>query len=235
MFPHFHGVVSSVDVFVPITSTYLGEAASASDLTEYPFNTKSIGAASANKRIVMAIQRDGGSARTVASVTVHIPDYATDPTGTALAKAHAVAGIGANAVSEEIWWGAIPGGPTADFRVTFSGGAVRCGIKWGSLDGPAAMSVADTGGAATGGASSLNDTINVAKGGAVWAGSGNNNNATTTWTNLTKHGTDLVTEGTSKASGADDEFAAAATGLSITATFSASSEGTFAMASFGPA
>lgn len=204
--------------------SYLGEAGDGTDLTAYTFASKTLGDAAADRKIIVGVVRDGGSARTVSTLTVG---------GVSASLLIAQAG-GVNTVSAEMWWATVPTGTTGDIVVTFSGGASRCGINWWRLVGAGAAAY-DTGSNTTAGATSLADTLNIPAGGGALAISDNKDNATTTWTNLTKRGTDLVIEGTSKMSGADASFAAAQTALAITANYSGSAEATIAMASFGPA
>ncbi len=107
----------------PVVATFVDVDSSSTDLTVYDFIGVSLG--DAEKLVVAIVGRSGGTP-TISSVTVHTPDLATDPTGTALSSIAFIQAFGNVAAIFAV--NRPSGQATGDIRVTFSTGLVRCGI-----------------------------------------------------------------------------------------------------------
>lgn len=86
----------------------------------------SLGTAASGRRMLFAVDTEGtGAARTVSTMTLHVPDVATDPTGTACTQ---VVGVSVTANSAEIWQCTKADGTTGELVVTWSGTCLRSGL-----------------------------------------------------------------------------------------------------------
>ncbi len=187
----------------PATVSFASSAVSAANQTTYTFSGLALGAAAANRKIVVAAT---ANTETVSTITV--------------------AGISAtlqvaeepNFVSE-IWLAAVPTGTTGDVVVTWTGAVFRCGVGvWATYDMSSTLndSAVSTSGNPT------TASINCPAGGVVIAGVYVNTVADTgpptfTWTNLTE-GYDEGIEDSKAHTGAATAFATEQTGLTVTAT-----------------
>jgi hypothetical protein len=130
-----------------VTVSFVDSEVNANDLTTYTFSGVVLGAAAADRRIVVGVGHRGTLARTIVSVTI----------GGIAADAIVQVVSGASDLNRvALFWAAVPTGTTGDVVVTLSGSAVRLGICAWALMG--AASVVDTGSAIVDPAT---DTINV--------------------------------------------------------------------------
>jgi lysophospholipase L1-like esterase len=92
----------------------------ATDLTTYTFTGRALGAANANRWIVIGMAFRAGTAITVTSVTCG---------GVTLTKDAEARNTTAGVSGASLYSGPVPNGTTGDVVVTFSGAASRCGIS----------------------------------------------------------------------------------------------------------
>jgi hypothetical protein len=210
--------------------TFQTHAEDTSNATTYTFAGKAIGTAAADRRVHVAVAGTQGT-RTVSSVKVHVPDVATDPTGTTLTQ-NVSRQDGVTTVA--LYVGVIASGTTADIVVTWSAGQDRCGIGIWSSTGLTSNSAVDTkAGLATDGAG-LNLTPTTVAGGFLIgvvcdhsSGSG-----LSTWTTATER-YDVVLEGATPVhSGADYATPGSSVTININTATNGNGNASAAMASF---
>lgn len=199
-------------------------AASSGGTDTFSFTSKSFGAASSDRQIVVFIAGSGiTSGRTISSVTIG----GVSATQIVAATNNQHAGI---------WSASVPTGTTGTVTVVWSGADMTiCGCVIYAMTG-ASTTAHDTGSDITPSGSDMSDTINVAANGAVIAGVHMNQSPTLTasWTGVTED-VDQAVSGNNTISAAHDEFASTETGRTITATLSASpSIAILCVASWGP-
>lgn len=147
-----------------ITKEFLQSVVDTADLTTYTFSAQPIGTASATRRVVVSVERRLNraiSSASIGGVTASIDADASDPS---------------NRMS--IISAVVPTGTTADVVITFSSGAINCGIgMWRLSDG------APTGQIATSASTQpANLDVTTAVGDIVIAAGGVNSSGTTfTW------------------------------------------------------
>lgn len=200
----------------PATVTYTDSSASNTDLTTYTFSSLSIGEASTSRHVIVAVLASNAAA-TVSTLTV-------GGVSASLAKrATATNGIA------EIWIVAVPTGATGNVVVTFNAGNNRASVGvWAAYNLLSATATDSDESNADPGVIS----IDVQAGGILVAGVYSvSGTVSYTWTNITER-FDIVVETTRRASGASLDFAAAQTGLSITADASAATSQTMVAAAF---
>lgn len=192
--------------------TYVTSASATNDASAYTFSGTSIGTASADRVVVVVIGSRANAARSLSSVTVG------GNAATAIATANATGG---GAEIAAIYAIAVAAGTTADIGVTFSSTMLRCGIGVYTLTGTGSVTTAyGTATVTSNGTNPTDSTIDCPAGGSILAVNFSNSGATstTTWTGLTERfdiQPETVSNGVSSAS---DDFAAAQTNLTITAT-----------------
>ncbi|MDP6584476.1 MAG: hypothetical protein QF535_07450, partial [Anaerolineales bacterium] len=191
----------------------------------YTFSGQSFGAAAANRQIVVVVQGAHNAGRTVSSMTIG---------GISAAQINR-AGSSTN-YPVEIWSAAVPTGASGSIVVVWSGSSNRASI------GVWAMYGAETNAYAVADANNnpLSNTIDVPANGviigtAVDGFTGAGRASAWAWTNLDED-FELDSETTHLHTGASKTFAAAQTGLTITATPTGGpDEPVMALASWGPA
>lgn len=181
---------------------YVAGATSAADLTTYTFAAQPLGAAAADRYIVVGVQRR--PAATVSAVTV----------GGVSATQVVTATNSDNAVS--LWIAAVPTGTTGDVVVTLSTGVLRCAIQVYRLTGIASPVPYHTvTGSGTGTASGA---LNIPAGGvAIGCAVQGTTTTAATWAGLTEDYDAQVEVIT--ASSASGTFASPQTGLTVSCTF----------------
>lgn len=203
----------------PATVTYTDSSASNTDLTTYTFSSLSIGEASTSRHVIVAVLASN-SAATVSTVST----LTVGGVSASLAKrATATNGIA------EIWIAAVPTGATGNVVVTFNAGNNRASVGvWAAYNLLSATATDSDESNADPGVIS----IDVQAGGILVAGVYSSTGTVSyTWTNITER-FDIVVETSRRASGASLDFAAAQTGLSITADASAATSQTMVAAAF---
>ena len=209
------------------TVTFAGSSVSGSNLTTYAFSAHAIGAAAANRKVVVAAATAGGSgADGVSTVTV-------GGISATLVKAT----LTTDHTQVEIWQADVPTGTTADIVVTWNAGKGRCGIGVWAVYGAAGaasdtVSVTGTGALST---TALAIPANgVAIGGVVLSGTGLR---TTTWAGLTENFDEEIEAATNLLqTGASLAVVAAQSAPTISATFSgAINWAAMSLASWAPA
>lgn len=165
-----------------ISIGYVTEAGSPSNLTTYTFSGTSIGAASADRVVIVAVAGMTGSARTISSVTiggntatVAVTQASTSGTGTRIG----------------LYYLAVPAGTTADIVVTFSGAMASCRIAVFAMTGHTSGTPAATG-ADGSGSTTFNPNCNVVTGDVLICASLADGSGVA-WTNATEQ-SDGVTE-----------------------------------------
>jgi hypothetical protein len=183
-------------------NAFLGSTFNVDSLTTYSFLGLSIGAASATRRIAVAVARR--SANGILSATI----------GGVSATEDGVTTAGGNGVS--VISAVVPTGTTADIVVNFSGAPQRCGIGWWSLD-----DIDPTGQSASSVGTTPSPTVSTQSGDFVICGAlTNSSGATYSWTNATER-YDQNIESDINQSGAD----AVAIGTTLNVTASTSTGG----------
>ena len=212
---------------------------SSSNLTNYSgqFDSKGIGTASGRTALVLGIMGSDGTS-TISTVKVNTAGGGTEQVAaTYITRRQAPSGSGLN----EIWIIANsslpnPSATTLDIDIVFASGQVRAALDIIPLY-DSATSATDTGGASSDSASSLNDGIDCPAGGVIvgFAHNGAGTSPTFTWTNIDElSGYDEAVE-TISFTGAAKAFAAAQTGLTVTAAATSSGPMTLTLASFARA
>lgn len=209
-----------------ITVSFEASAVQYANQSSYTFSGVAIGTAAADRTVVVAVMHGGGN--TTPSVTI-------GGTGAAIAANGSGSGT-SEGVS--IYYLDVAAGATANIVVNFSSTEYGCAIGvWAMYGADSAPHDSDT--------SLIGDpasaSIDVPAGGAAFAAVCNRrigNNNTYSWTGLSED-FDLQSLSDSSddgASGASEVFSAAQTGLTVTATPSATSrDPIMAVASWGPA
>lgn len=213
-FPAFNPVA-------PATVTYIGNTLDTVDRTTYTFAAHSLSTASADRKIVVAVYGQ--------RVSVAVSTLTVNGVSASLVKAQPVSSADRTV---ELWQAAVPTDATGDIVVTFSGGnSAHCSIGVWAVYGAGSAAHATLGNASN----PSTGTIDVPSGGVLIAASVNNNGSTNTWTGPTEK-YDAALETSTGQSGASDAYAAAQTGMTVTATYSAgSTQQAMAAASWGPA
>jgi hypothetical protein len=187
------------------TVSFVASTVSGTAARSYTFSSHAIGAAAANRKVVVGVSGITGG-RAVSTVTV-----GGNSASLVIAKLSAGEAV-------ELWQVELAAGTTGDIVVDFGAGGNfdGCGIGVWAVYGAAAAAT-DTGGSSA--ADPATDTLNIPAGG-VAIGVVGHRVATPdlfSWTNLTeRYDETVVSEGGH--SGASDAFAAAQTALAITAS-----------------
>lgn len=190
--------------------SFLQANSSTADLTTYTFSGENLGTAAADRYIIVVVKsRDSGSgAKSISSVTIGGVTASIIIQKQNNASNSSLAGIAIAAV---------PTGTTGDVVVTFSEGMLRCAIGLYRATGITPIP------ADFGSSTATNPTyaIDVPAGGFAIGGvaNSNGNDGSAVWTGLTER-YDSVIEAVMLSTGASDEFAAAQTNLTVTATLS---------------
>lgn len=203
MFFNQVGFGAFVSGFASIVKT--DNAVSTTDTNVYTFSTKSIGTAAAGRRVLVGVHGIQSPAVTISSLTVG---------GNAATAAVSLASEG-NISPIAIYVIQVDSGTTADIVVTFSGGALCCGIGvWAAYDLQSSTqtdTVTATADPSTGAIDCVAGGVIVAYG-SSYGGAG----LTHAWTGLTENFDEVVDGGISTFhTGASDAFATAQTGLSV--------------------
>ena len=209
---------------VPVDLSYNTQVTSTADLTSYTFNNVNIGTASADRIVVVGITINGSSNGfpcTINSVTIG---------GNAATQIAQV--VGASWATAAIFALAVPSGTTANIVVALNRTAGRCAVASWAMTG-ASITPADTL-TDTNASADPTGTIDIPANGAACAAAISATSTTTTWTGLTEK-VDTALEGFSTHTAANDNFASAQTGRTITANFVGAADNAMAVASFGPA
>lgn len=203
----------------PVSVVFTDSSVDPTDLTVYTFSAQALGVASPKRKIVVGVSL-GLAARTVTSLTVQ-------GISATLVRAQAGAGV----IDNELWQANVPAGTTGDIVVTCSAASDRAGIGVWAVYNAASAAFATAGSAAN----PLSASLNIPQGGiAIGVGSGYASPLTYTWANLTEN-YDEVVEANMIQTGASAFFAAAQTGLVITATPAGGiTDQSMALASWGP-
>ena len=209
IFPHNKLIMGGAVVLPPLSLALGGNASSGSDATNYTFNSVNIGAASADRLVIVGATLGGGG-RAVNSISIAGIDGTLH------------AGEGDAWLASRV----VASGTTGTIIVRCSGSTYRCGIcVWVLKDYQSAIPT-DTYAAWN------NDmTIDVDAGGVICAVCHNYNTSAISWDLLTLNH-DLSIEGSSRLSGASAEFASADTNKVVTPTFGTENYPTIAACSW---
>jgi hypothetical protein len=223
---------------VPSVAYEFGESrvTSSTSATTYTYLVVALGAAGA-KKVIVAAGTAGGGAGTdgVASIKIHVPDVASDPTGVTLSLGKAQLDA-TDHCQEELWYTDSVTGATGTVVIVWNRTAGRCAMATHALTKAAAGAPTYTAGNTSTTAASV--TINCPAGGAIIAGSfsaKSGSAATTVWTGITEKYDESPDAGMEH-SGAASTFATTQTALTVTATYSATVlYGVMPVVSWGPA
>src|SRR3990167_5715602 len=190
---------------------YVGTVVDTTNATQYTFSNVAIGAASADRIVIVSASggRAAGGTHTVSSLTIA-------GSAAVLLKEVACGHLGTESIS--LWALAVPTGTTANIVVTWNASMIDCGIGVWALTG-AKSTVYATASDNTTGAGKPATTISCLAGGSIIAAAGMHSiSDVCAWTGLTER-FDEATESANGDfhSGASDNFAAAQTNRSIIA------------------
>jgi hypothetical protein len=203
--------------------TFLQFASDTSDATTYTFASQNLGAADSGRYIIAVVHCRSTSSATLSSASI------AGVSATIVVQNNT---IGVTRNVSAIIIAAVPSGTTGDVVITFSSGALRCGIQLYRVLGIDGLAASDSD-SSTAAAPSV--SIDIPEGGIAIAGASSaSGSATCTWTNLDED-SDSIIESLFAVTSASNEFATLQTGLTITATFTASSGPVGVFASWGPA
>lgn len=208
-----------------VSITLVANEVDATDATTFTFSDVPFGAPNANRKIVVVAV--GEDVNTISAISMG---------GVGGSSVIETSSGGAAPVRVFIYQADVPTGLTGDIVVTWDGSAAHCGIGvWritGCGTGPSAAE--DTG--TSFGAHPLTASMNVSAGGVILAAASSNNSDTYTWAGTTESYDETV-EGGQTHSGSHDLFAAAQSGLTVSATLSGSGGGreAYSAASWAPA
>lgn len=201
------------------TVTFRASNSLTTDTSTYTHSALSLGPTTDTRIITIAV--GGPTLRTVNSVTVDG------------VSATEVGHTDSGSNNVHMWRADPSASTTGDVVVTLSGNGGRCVVGVYSIANLSSTTPTDTASDDTLTTNALSDTINISAGGVCIgvAYTGGGNSRTTTWAGITENFDTLVELNT--ATGACDNFAAAQTGLTVSATFSGtSSEASLFAASF---
>lgn len=203
----------------PVTAIYASNGSNATAGNPQTYTAAGIGAAAANRQIVVAVANatNAEQAATVSIAGIGATQIATQ--------------AGSSGIFGSLWAAAVPTGSTGDIVVTYtSTPGTRAGyIAW-ALYGASASASATSGSAASPGTTTLNCPANGAIIAAAQSSDGPNS-----WTGLTKDVDAVLGGGSFTQTGASQSFASTQTGLSITVTYNSGGNQSMVCASWGPA
>jgi len=198
------------------TSTFIGSAVDATNLTTYTFTSQAIGAADATRRVIVALQAAGnGVNRTLSSATI----------GGAGATIHVQTGASQNSAA----FISLPvaAGTTATITATYSGACASCGIGVYRLINETSGSPTDTDVDINLSGADLSVAIDVPSQGSLFAVAGGQPVLrTVTWTGATEQ-YDAAVDAVfvSFHSGAFESSLGSQTGRTVTATYNVAPTG----------
>ena len=203
-----------------VTVAFTAAAVDTVNATAFTFSGHSLGAAEANRKIVITVFGVGttASSRLVSTLTIG---------GVSATLAIAVQNSTEDHYACEIWYATVPTGTTGDVVVTWNAAMGNCAIGAFRVIGAA---ITDHANASDNDSDPLTANINVPAGGILIGGGGEDAVATFTWTNITE-AYDEAVEGNQRHTGASKEFTALQDALAITLDPSATDR----LASWGPA
>jgi hypothetical protein len=193
----------------PATVSFTDNVATDAVQTTYTFTTRAIGTAAANRVVVIScsMEQSGPSGLpTVASVTI------------GGISATQVATVTASDGTEvlEMWEAAVPTGTTATIVVNLNNDSEFCAMGVWAVYGAGTTKYNSATSNSTG--SPISASINSPAGGVIIAASAIGGGGTWTWTNVTENFDATHRSGNRNYSGASLAYAAAQTGLSVSAT-----------------
>jgi hypothetical protein len=202
----------------PATITYQTEIASATNAASYSFISQSIGIASSDRRVLVALASAGGgllsgTSLTIGGVSASLAFRATNSSNSFI----------------EFWIASVPTGTTADIVASLSGTANRAAIAIWSTTGIQSATPIDTGSSTS---NPLTDTVAASTGGIVAAAAYTQAATSATWVGVTEKFDSTTNLEGDTFSGASDAFALADASLSVTATWGTSSVPEMAIVSF---
>lgn len=173
----------------PVASaTWTDATSSATDGTTFTFNSRAIGAASADRIVVVGVSA-GQSGSTVRTCTVTIG-------GVTATQLVFVAKTSTNSTHVGLFALLVPTGTTGNIVLTFSGTQVRCGIDVWALTGTAGVvTPANTANNTAASTTAVSTTITTVAGGAcigMFGDAISGASQTTTWTGLTEDNDSVV-------------------------------------------
>lgn len=205
----------------PVVCTLTDHAVDSANASSYTFSAKSLGAASADRKIVVAALRNsGGSTAGVSSMTIG-----------GISATLIVAKNHVNECNSELWQANVPTGTTGDIVVNWGSSANRMGIGVWAVTGAAAAAYATSSSGSS--VDNLTTTINCPASGCVIAGAAGNS-STFVWSGVTERFEDAPEGTNQKGSGASDNFAAAQTGLTVACATTGGGDSSMVVCSFGP-
>lgn len=169
----------------PVTVTFVTNANVEGATSTYL--ATSIGTADANRVVVVGVcARMNSAGDGITTVKLHVPDVATDPTGTTLTAVSGSGSGSANLAITQLFYAPISSGTSGTIIVVFGGaGVARNAIAVWSV--VTATQTPSDGQANTGVGTGLTKSVNVpSNGGAVGFYMVRTGSGTTTWTNATK-------------------------------------------------
>lgn len=208
----FEGRGKKISV-APISIDYVTGTGSLSNASSYTFSSVSIGAASADRVVIVAVGGTTGSTPAINSVTIGGNTATLAASQASTSAAGCIAGL---------YYLAVASGTTANIVVTFNKTMGSCEIAVFSMTGHASETPAATGTDGTG-STTFNPNCNVAVGDVLISASNGGEGTACAWTNSTEQ-SDVVREQTNLST-AKHTATSAETPRTITATHTASFAG----------
>ena len=199
----------------PATATYIDETDILTGATNYTFSGHAIGAAAADRRVVVGVHLVGGATQGVSSVTVGGQCCAE------IVEKVLSVGSGANEQTVGLYEVALAAGTTADIVVNGARSSNGCYIGVWNVNGASGASVFNASDDAAPSAADPTILMDCNANGCVITFSGNagGSGSTHTWSNVTER-FDLVAEVNTAKSGADADFGATQSSLDCSAAWS---------------
>lgn len=203
-----------------VTKAFNAVVNDTADLSTYTFVGASLGTAAGDRKIVVTIhgRSTNPSTRTISSVTI---------AGVAATAAVSVSNtIGDRAA---VYVADVPTGTTGDIVVVFNDTMQKCIVGSYAMYGAGSSTPTAT---ATDIASTYSQSLTIPAGGVAFAIASVQASASTTWAGLTEDFDSNISSEVD--SGASLQTATLQSGLTVSATFTAGSDGIMVMAAFGP-
>lgn len=204
--------------------SFLQSTSSGTDLTTYTFSAQNLGTAVADRHIIVCVGW-GNNSNNISSVTVG---------GVTATSVVAATGSPENFGRIQMFIAAVPSGATGDVVVTFASGENRCAIAMYRATFLVSASAHQTATDATATSGQCSANIDVPAGGFAIGFSYQFDDGTSAyaWTNLTEDSDFQAGGEGSRFSTASQSFSAAQSGLTVTATSSATTRVVMALASW---
>ncbi len=203
---YFRSLLAASASLAPLTSAYIGNNRDATvGLTTYTFTSEPIGTADANRRVIVCVAGDSGTAPgDVSSMTVG---------GISATLVNTTTYSGGTQYLLSMWYADVPTGTTANIVVTYNHAQYMSTIAVYTTQKASTVSVVGTENTT----SPMATSVEVLEGSSIISVAFNVNTPTFVWTNLTED-FEAVTNPSGYWTGAHDDFASYIASRTITCT-----------------